>query len=415
MQKTKPSLNIEQTYNSNHHYNLNTPAMKKLALFISLIVSFNLYAQPKTDAFLQNILSSNKDSLFQHVLANPEYYRLQIIYTQINRDKNNVPTFKNYYLNVDSLFYFNPASTVKLPLAALSLEKLNEMKIPGVNKYTSMRFDSAYPRQEKELPCGRTPLRPLGRAVPHRWTRPASQHQVPRQAAHRPDRPVPRCLRTTQRAGQAHQGPHLARRGMARMSTRTTPRKPRKPRSGQVCPGQEPEQHAGFRPKGRSLNPANPAALRGLRVIRLGPRDLENAASAPISAGQRRCCGVCGLCGVTFGPTRIARAAGGGGWPPSRRPVRVSRGPPARWKEHSDSSRRYPDHDRAQSGFTKCTLSAWLTQNADGASYCPNCEARRQPRRKNMANSPSSGKCGRSPPAGKVTGLSSASATAATS
>jgi hypothetical protein len=125
--------------------------MKKLAFFISLILSFNLYAQPKTDAFLQNILSSNKDSLFQHVLANPEYYRLQIIYTQINRDKNNVPTFKNYYLNVDSLFYFNPASTVKLPLAALSLEKLNEMKIPGVNKYTSMRFDSAYPRQEKEL------------------------------------------------------------------------------------------------------------------------------------------------------------------------------------------------------------------------------------------------------------------------
>ena len=27
-------------------------------------------------------------------------------------------------------------------------------------------------------------------------------------------------------------------------------------------------------------------------------------------------------------------------------------------------------------------LSAWLTRNADGASYRPNCEARRQPRRK---------------------------------
>ncbi len=125
--------------------------MKKLAFFISLLSSFNLHAQPKTDALLQNILSLNKDSLFQHVLANPEYYRLQIIYTQINRDKNNVPTFKNYYFNVDSLFYFNPASTVKLPLAALSLEKLNEMKITDVDKYTSMQFDSAYPRQEREL------------------------------------------------------------------------------------------------------------------------------------------------------------------------------------------------------------------------------------------------------------------------
>ena len=125
--------------------------MRYLFLAAFFCVSCKIYAQPKTDAFLQNILSKNNDSLFQAVLSNPETYRLQIIYTQINRDKNNTPTFTNYYFNVDSLFYFNPASTVKLPLAALSLEKLNEMKIAGVNKYTSMQFDSAYARQVKEL------------------------------------------------------------------------------------------------------------------------------------------------------------------------------------------------------------------------------------------------------------------------
>jgi hypothetical protein len=125
--------------------------MKKFLLLIFIATSFKLYAQPKIDAYLINILSSNKDSLFQQVLSHPEYYRLQIIYTQINRDKNNVPTFQNYYFNVDSLLYFNPASTVKLPLAALSLEKLNEMKKAGIDKYTSMQFDSAYPRQVKEL------------------------------------------------------------------------------------------------------------------------------------------------------------------------------------------------------------------------------------------------------------------------
>lgn len=114
-------------------------------------IACNLHAQPTTDAFLQSILSANKDSLFQTVLSNPNEYRLQIIYTQINRDKKNNPAFKNYYFNFDPLFYFNPASTVKLPLAALSLEKLNEMKMAGVNKYTSMQFDSAYPRQVKEL------------------------------------------------------------------------------------------------------------------------------------------------------------------------------------------------------------------------------------------------------------------------
>lgn len=115
------------------------------------MVSFHVYAQRKTDIFPENILLKNKDTLFQKVLTHPEYYRLQIIYTQINRDKNNTPAFKNYYFNVDSLFYFNPASTVKLPLAALSLEKLNAMKIAGVNKYTSIQFDSAYPHQVKQL------------------------------------------------------------------------------------------------------------------------------------------------------------------------------------------------------------------------------------------------------------------------
>lgn len=119
------------------------------SLFVILFHSIN--AQPKTDAFLKNILEKNKDTLFQKVLSDPNEYRLQIIYTQINRDKNNKPSFTNYYFNYDSLFYFNPASTVKLPLAILSLQKFNELHIDGVNKYTSMQFDSAYPHQEKEL------------------------------------------------------------------------------------------------------------------------------------------------------------------------------------------------------------------------------------------------------------------------
>ena len=101
-------------------------------------------AQPKTDALLKNILDGDKSAIVKQVLQHPDEYRPQIIYTQINRDKNNTPTFTNYYYNVDSLLYFNPASTVKLPLALLSLEKLDAMNMPGVNKLTSMQFDSGY-------------------------------------------------------------------------------------------------------------------------------------------------------------------------------------------------------------------------------------------------------------------------------
>lgn len=106
-----------------------------------------LTAQPRTDTLLQNILLRNKAEVMQKVVQQKDVHRLQIIYTQINRDKQNVPSFKNYYFNVDSNLFFNPASTVKLPLAILSLEKLNELKVKGVNKYTAMEFDSIYPWQ----------------------------------------------------------------------------------------------------------------------------------------------------------------------------------------------------------------------------------------------------------------------------
>ena len=125
--------------------------MRIFSLLFLVLMSGNLNAQPKTSALLQQIFSKNIDTIFQKVVSNPNYYRLQIIYTQINRDKNNKPSFTNYYFNVDPLLYFNPASTVKLPLAILSLQKLNQLHINGVNKYTAMQFDSAYPHQVKEL------------------------------------------------------------------------------------------------------------------------------------------------------------------------------------------------------------------------------------------------------------------------
>jgi hypothetical protein len=116
-------------------------------LWLCTLVS---YGQGRTDDFLQKLLSTNKNAIFQQVLNHPENYRLQIIYTQINRDKNNNPSFTNYYFRVDSTEYFNPASTVKLPLALLSLEKINNLKNQRVTKFTAMQFDSAYSKQTKE-------------------------------------------------------------------------------------------------------------------------------------------------------------------------------------------------------------------------------------------------------------------------
>ena len=118
-------------------------------LFIFFSISMNeMKAQPKTDALLKSMLESNNSAVLKMVLGQPEIYRYQIVYTQINRDKRNKPSFKNYYYNFDPNLYWNPASTVKMPLAFLSLEKLHDMNVKGVNKYTPMQFDSSYAGQK---------------------------------------------------------------------------------------------------------------------------------------------------------------------------------------------------------------------------------------------------------------------------
>lgn len=71
----------------------------------------------------------NKKAILKTVNADYKKYKLQIIYTQITRDSNGKPSFKNYTYKLDSTNYFYCASLVKLPTSILALEKLNELKI----------------------------------------------------------------------------------------------------------------------------------------------------------------------------------------------------------------------------------------------------------------------------------------------
>jgi hypothetical protein len=103
----------------------------------------NLLAQPKTDALLATILNGNSHPHLQRIIQNPAKYRLQIIYTEINRNKNNKPSLNNYYFHYNPEQYFNPASMVKMPLAFLALEKLNEINREDITKFTTIQFDSS--------------------------------------------------------------------------------------------------------------------------------------------------------------------------------------------------------------------------------------------------------------------------------
>ena len=83
---------------------------------------------------------------FETVTSNPEN-RVQIIYSQIDRRKNGRPEFTDHYFNIDDSAYFYPASTVKLPVAILALQKLNELKIKGLDKSATMITEAAHSGQ----------------------------------------------------------------------------------------------------------------------------------------------------------------------------------------------------------------------------------------------------------------------------
>ena len=89
------------------------------------------------DGSLEALLASQPEH-FATVLEAPEKYRIQVIYTQIDRDADNRPSFISFDYRLDADEYFYPASTVKLPTAVLALEKLGELGIDGLDRDTTM-------------------------------------------------------------------------------------------------------------------------------------------------------------------------------------------------------------------------------------------------------------------------------------
>jgi len=97
--------------------------------------------------FLVESMMKKHPAKFRNILKNRDTLEVQIIYTQIDRDSLNRPHFRSFYFHVDSTKYFYPASTVKLPIALLALEKLNRLSLNGLDKFTPMFNDSVYAGQ----------------------------------------------------------------------------------------------------------------------------------------------------------------------------------------------------------------------------------------------------------------------------
>lgn len=113
-----------------------------------LLLSHTLSAQSKNP--LVKILNTHPQ-LFDQVLNHPQKKEIQILYTQIIRNKDNSARFKTFSYNLNDEHYFYPASTIKLPATIFALEKLNELNINGLSKDNRLAIRKEFGKQTEVL------------------------------------------------------------------------------------------------------------------------------------------------------------------------------------------------------------------------------------------------------------------------
>ena len=114
---------------------------------------FILKAQPEftpsDSKWLETLFQSNGSALFKQIIQQPEKYRYQIVYSQINRNRRGIPLVTTHYFKFNKSQYFYPASLVKFPASLLALQKLSSLKTYGIGPQTPVRFDSAWYCQKR--------------------------------------------------------------------------------------------------------------------------------------------------------------------------------------------------------------------------------------------------------------------------
>ena len=121
--------------------------MKRLLLLLPLLF-FTILSTAQNP--LQELLTNTKQDS-EGVLDLITHNETQILYTQIDRDSVNVPSFTSFEYRVNTNQYFYPASTVKFPTALVALEKLNQLNVVGLDVNTPMQTGIGSTPQTKAI------------------------------------------------------------------------------------------------------------------------------------------------------------------------------------------------------------------------------------------------------------------------
>jgi len=105
--------------------------LTKRYLYCLIPLLFILLQCKPSQSVLDKVMSSSNPSI-KRVRQQLKKHEVQIVLTEINTDQPTAPQILKSSFQLDEEHYFYPASTAKLPIAALTLQKLNELNKQGI-------------------------------------------------------------------------------------------------------------------------------------------------------------------------------------------------------------------------------------------------------------------------------------------
>jgi len=102
-----------------------------LRIHFLLIGHFVFFQCDKPVTVIEKALK-NPNPKIQNVFENKNEHEIQILLSEIKRNHSGEVLFKESTYQLDEDLYFYPASTAKLPIAILALQKLNSLKAKGI-------------------------------------------------------------------------------------------------------------------------------------------------------------------------------------------------------------------------------------------------------------------------------------------
>jgi len=104
---------------------------RSITIFLFCFV-FGCNSKPVNSNLLREILQESKEPIIKKVLSDLDSHEVQILFTRIHRDSLGLPKFERHTFQENAKQYFYPASTVKLPVAILALQKIRKLQSQGI-------------------------------------------------------------------------------------------------------------------------------------------------------------------------------------------------------------------------------------------------------------------------------------------